>query len=50
MTKEELIIKLKNCNSGDEEIDHVNADRTLLEYINDEEVTKTFHDIDKWYA
>lgn len=50
MTKEELILKLKNCNSGDEEIDHSNADRILLEYINDEEVTKAFHDIDKWYA
>ncbi|MDP3996486.1 MAG: hypothetical protein Q8P86_02220 [bacterium] len=29
---------------------HVKADRTLLEYIGDKEVTKAFDNIDKWYA
>jgi len=29
---------------------HVKADEALLEYIGDEEVTKAFDSIDKWYA
>lgn len=46
--------KLKNkCNSGDEEVDHVNADKTLCELLDDlgyNEITAEFNKIDKWYA
>lgn len=30
--------------------DHVEADKLLLEYINDPEVTRLFNEIEKWYA
>lgn len=50
MTKEELIAKLQDVDSGDEEKDHRLADRLLLEYINDPEVTVAFFDIPKWYS
>lgn len=50
MTKAELLEKLRACNTGDEEVDHANADDALLEFINDPEVTVAFEAIDKWYA
>ncbi|MBY0413717.1 MAG: hypothetical protein K2Q18_06110 [Bdellovibrionales bacterium] len=54
MTKEELIEKLKiiiiNKDDADPELDHAIADQLLLEFINDEEVTRCFEDIKKWYA
>jgi hypothetical protein len=51
MTKEELVTQLKNLSKiNDVEQAHVLADRLLLEYINDSEVTKIFHEIEKWYA
>jgi len=50
MTKEELIAKLKACNTGDCEMDHCDADDLLLAFIDDPEVTEAFNDIDKWYA
>jgi hypothetical protein len=51
MTKEQLLIELKNLlNSNDAEQAHVLADRLLLEYINDTEITKAFQIIEKWYA
>ena len=34
----------------DEEENHHKADRFLLEYINDSEVTTLFDNIKKWYA
>ena len=34
----------------DQESAHVEADDLLLWYIDDEEVTKLFEKIDKWYA
>lgn len=34
----------------DEEENHYRADRLLLEYINDTEVTTLFDNIKKWYA
>lgn len=34
----------------DPEADHCNADKLLLEFINDPEVSRLFHDIEKWYA
>ena len=51
MTKEELIIALKELQTyGDPESAHSQADRLLLAYINDTEVTEAFNGIDKWYA
>lgn len=50
MNKEELIAKLKDCYTDDTETGHVRADKALLEYINDQEITKLFNDMDKWYA
>ncbi len=50
MTKDELIQRLKECDTGDTELDHVRSDELLLDYINDPEVTKAFIEIDKWYA
>jgi len=52
MTIEELIQSLKNikANGGDEERDHSKADRLLLDYINNQEVSDAFDAIDKWYA
>lgn len=50
MTKKELIKQLKECNSGDLEADHSDADDLLLEYIDDQEIKEVFDCIDKWYA
>lgn len=50
MTKEELIEKLSELNGEDPELDHIQADNLLLEYINDVEISKAFTKIDKWYA
>ena len=50
MTKEELIRKLRDCNSGDIEIDHSNADDLLLEYIDDIERAAAYYEVNKWYA
>lgn len=35
---------------GDFQDDHRDADELLLEYIDNEEVTNAFDEIDKWYA
>ncbi|MBE3144191.1 MAG: hypothetical protein IMZ61_09750 [Planctomycetes bacterium] len=50
MTPEELADKLKDCQSQDTENCHMAADRLLLEYINNDEVTKAFYALSKWYA
>lgn len=53
MTKEELLQKLLDiAKEGrcDEENDHVDADKLLLQFINDESVTAAFDSIKKWYA
>jgi hypothetical protein len=50
MTKEELLEKLRSFNTGDSEVDHINADDALLEFINDPEVTVAFEAIEKWWA
>ncbi len=53
VSTDELIAKLKaiaESGQGDQETDHVDADRLLLEYINNAEVTKAFDAISKWYA
>lgn len=51
MTKEQLIEELKALIDSDNlEEAHVTADNLLLDFINDEEVSDAFRDIDKWYA
>ena len=52
MTIEELIEKLKLIEelNGDEEISHIRADELLLKFINNEEVSKAFDNISKYYA
>jgi hypothetical protein len=53
MTRDELLAKLREL--GDRvgfgtESDHIEADRALLEYIGDPEITEAFGNIEKWYA
>lgn len=55
MEKRELvqklnILKISTDNNGDEEENHQEADKLLLKFINEEEITKAFNDIRKWYA
>ncbi len=53
MTKNELIaklIELINLNDDNPESNHYAADRLLLKFINDPDVTTTFDRIDKWYS
>jgi len=55
MTKEELLAKLKkikNRQKGlhDTEGDHLDADQYLMEFINDDDISKAYAVIDKWYA
>jgi hypothetical protein len=51
MTKQDLLIRLKELQGySDLEDAHIHADSALLEYIGDDEITKAFRDIEKWYA
>lgn len=53
MTKAELAAKLReiaDLASGDPETAHSLADKLLLDYIGDDEVTAAFWSIEKWYA
>jgi len=50
MDKAELLRKLKDLGEDDPEIGHKLADRLLLEYINDVDVSEAFDFISKWYA
>jgi hypothetical protein len=50
MNKNELLKALSECFKGDEEINHIEADDLLLEYINDSEIKLAFESIKKWYA
>lgn len=52
MTKEELIAKLTAIAAGvlDIESGHIEADKLLLEYIDDREVNEAFDSVEKWYA
>lgn len=51
MEKAELIDKLSDIynNYTDVGEDHVKADQLLLEFINDDEISKVFNSIDKYY-
>lgn len=52
LTKQQLKDKLSllGVTDGDPEASHSEADKALLDYIGDKEVTKLFDDIKKWYA
>lgn len=51
MEKKELIEKLKHFEQyGDTEGAHIEADKALLEYINDSEIEIAYDNIKKWYA
>ena len=53
MTKEELILRLEEIHKTDEEdkeISHRQADKALLDFIDDIEVNYAYDEIDKWYA
>jgi len=53
MDIDELIKRMQQINKaydGDNEACHEEIDKALLEYIDDETVTKLFREIDKWYA
>lgn len=53
LTKAELAMRLRELPDtcfGDEEDWHVEADKLLLEYINDQAVTDAFNSFRKWYA
>ena len=50
---EDLITALEglvNHPYHDQEVDHVKADRLLLEYINNPRVTDLYSQLEKWYA
>ena len=51
MTREELLARLRECiANADAEACHLEADRALLDYINDPEVTALYGQAEKWYA
>ena len=51
MNKEDLIKMLNYYQKNlDEEYAHIEADKALLDYIDDEEIKAAFEKIDKWYA
>lgn len=45
-----LVQRLEACLNEDPEEGHISADELLLEFIDDERVTKAFDMIKKWYA
>ena len=53
MTKEQLIQSLNELaeiEKDDYEVNHIEADNLLLEFINDDNVKKAFDSVYKWYA
>jgi len=53
MSIEELRGKLKELRRDrvtDYETAHIEADKLLIEYINDSEVTEAFEEIGRWYS
>lgn len=53
MTVPDLVAKLEAIAedyTGDQESDHLRADKLLLKFIDDPRVTLAFNAIDKWYA
>lgn len=51
MDKETLLKKLRDLDgAADPEHAHAEADKLLLEFINDEEITEAFNNLELWYA
>ena len=51
MTKADLIKRLGELkDDGDVEANHKEADRLLMDFINDPDITAAFDDVRKWYA
>ena len=50
MTKAELLRLLAEANTFDTEVGHGEADRALVNFINDPDITAAYDAIDKWYA
>ena len=53
MDIDELIKRLQQIAkeySGDTEVIHIKFDEALLEYVNDERISKIFKDKDLWYS
>ena len=50
MTKEELLMSLRELVEHDPEVGHQKADEYLIEYINDEEIRAAYCKLEKWYA
>ena len=51
MTRKFLLARLRILSKdGDPETAHVEADKLLLDYINDEEIREAFDSWNKWYA
>jgi hypothetical protein len=49
--RQALLDVLRGCSyDGDPENAHFEADKALLEFIGDEEVTKLYERITRWYA
>lgn len=47
LRKLRIILKREN---SDTELNHIEADDLLLEFINDKSITKLFKKINKWYS
>lgn len=52
MTRDELLRELRRWHrpNGDIEGQHDTADKALIAYINDPEITEAYEAIEKWYA
>lgn len=52
MEKKELlaILEANATERGDHELEHVNCDDALLDYIDDPEITAAYEKGTKWYA
>lgn len=53
MDREEVLMALKQCHTGDEQIDHSNADRIIMGFLAElgyADIVMEWESIDKWYA
>lgn len=51
LTREQLLERLRDCETNeDTEGAHADADKALLDYIDDPEVRAIYEAVDKWYA
>lgn len=51
MSKQELLEKLEELRGDDDfERVHIAADKFLIDFINDDEVSEAFDSVGKWYA